>query len=79
MAKQPNGETARPQNSSTTTKTKSNGRMRQRRASAPLSEMFGYATDLRSMTQGRGVFSMEFHHYQQVGQRVTESLLAGAF
>ncbi len=49
------------------------------RASAPLSEMFGYATDLRSMTQGRGVFSMEFHHYQQVGQRVTESLLAGAF
>ncbi|MFV1857934.1 MAG: elongation factor G [Anaerolineales bacterium] len=49
------------------------------RASAPLSEMFGYATDLRSMTQGRGVFSMEFHHYQQVEQRVTESLLAGAF
>lgn len=49
------------------------------RASAPLSEMFGYATDLRSMTQGRGVFSMEFHHYQRVGQRVTESLLAGAF
>jgi elongation factor G len=49
------------------------------RASAPLSEMFGYATDLRSMTQGRGVFSMEFHHYQQVAQRVTESLLEGAF
>jgi elongation factor G len=49
------------------------------RATAPLSEMFGYATDLRSMTQGRGVFSMEFHHYEQVEKRVTESLLAGAF
>ena len=49
------------------------------RATAPLAEMFGYATDLRSMTQGRGVFTMEFHHYQRVEQRVTESLLAGAF
>jgi len=49
------------------------------RATAPLSEMFGYATDLRSMTQGRGVFSMEFHHYEQVEKRVTETLLEGAF
>lgn len=49
------------------------------RATAPLAEMFGYATDLRSMTKGRGVFSMEFHHYEQVEKRVTESLLAGAF
>ena len=49
------------------------------RATAPLAEMFGYATDLRSMTQGRGVFSMEFHHYQRVEQRVTESLLAGVY
>jgi len=49
------------------------------RATAPLSEMFGYATDLRSMTKGRGVFSMEFHHYQQVEKRVTETLLEGAF
>jgi elongation factor G len=48
------------------------------RAIAPLSEMFGYATELRSMTQGRGVFSMEFHHYQQVDKKVTDSLLAGA-
>jgi elongation factor G len=46
------------------------------RATAPLSEMFGYATDLRSMTQGRGVFSMEFHHYEQVEKKVTELLLA---
>ena len=49
------------------------------RAAAPLAEMFGYATDLRSMTKGRGVFSMEFHHYQKVEQRVTDSLLAGAY
>ncbi len=49
------------------------------RATAPLAEMFGYATDLRSMTQGRGVFSMEFHHYQKVEQKVTDSLLAGVF
>ena len=49
------------------------------RATAPLSEMFDYATDLRSMTQGRGVFSMEFHHYRQVERRVTEALLEGAF
>ena len=47
------------------------------RANAPLAEMFGYATELRSMTQGRGVFTMEFHHYQRVEQRVTESLRAG--
>jgi len=46
------------------------------RATAPLSEMFGYATELRSMTKGRGVFSMEFHHYEQVEKRVTETLLA---
>jgi translation elongation factor EF-G len=33
------------------------------RATVPLAEMFGYATDLRSMTQGRGTFTMEFDHY----------------
>jgi elongation factor G len=37
--------------------------------SAPLSEMFGYATTLRSITQGRAVYSMEFSHYQQIKTR----------
>ena len=36
------------------------------RAFVPLAEMFGYATDLRSMTQGRAAFSMEFSHYAEV-------------
>jgi elongation factor G len=40
--------------------------------------MFGYATDLRSMTQGRGVFTMEFDHYEPVAEKVTDALLAGA-
>jgi len=46
-------------------------------AGAPLAEMFGYATELRSMTQGRGVFTMEFDHYAPVGAKVSEALLAG--
>ncbi|MEK7682972.1 MAG: elongation factor G [Chloroflexota bacterium] len=46
-------------------------------AVAPLSEMFGYATELRSLTQGRGLFTMEFHHYHEVEKKVSESLLAG--
>ncbi len=36
------------------------------RAVVPLEEMFGYATDLRSMTQGRGTFTMEFDHYAEL-------------
>jgi elongation factor G len=47
-------------------------------AVAPLAEMFGYATDLRSMTQGRGVFTMEFDHYARVESKVSEALLASA-
>jgi len=46
-------------------------------AKVPLGEMFGYATDIRSMTQGRGVYSMEFDHYAQVAKNVTEEILSG--
>jgi len=48
------------------------------RAKVPIAEMFGYATNLRSMTHGRGVFTMEFDHYAQVAERVTKELLAGS-
>ncbi len=48
------------------------------RAKVPIAEMFGYATDLRSMTQGRGVFTMEFDHYAQVADQVTKELLSGS-
>ena len=41
-------------------------------AFVPLSEMFGYTTDLRSRTQGRGMFTMQFDHYQEVPKSVTE-------
>jgi elongation factor G len=46
-------------------------------AKVPLAEMFGYATELRSMTQGRGAFTMEFDHYAEVADSVTEKLLVG--
>jgi elongation factor G len=45
------------------------------RAMVPLAEMFGYATQLRSATQGRGVFSMEFDHYAPVSQSVAQEIL----
>jgi elongation factor G len=45
------------------------------RAMVPLAEMFGYATELRSATQGRGVFSMEFDHYQPVAESVMQEIL----
>lgn len=45
------------------------------RASVPLAEMFGYATDLRSMTSGRGTFSMEFSHYAEVPKNVAEAVV----
>ncbi|MBN2048788.1 MAG: elongation factor G [Anaerolineaceae bacterium] len=41
----------------------------------PLSEMFGYATELRSATQGRGAFSMEFHHYAPVSEAIMKKIL----
>jgi len=54
------------------------GRTQAIRAQVPLAEMFGYATALRSYTQGRGVFTMEFDHYAQVTNTVAEGVLAGA-
>jgi elongation factor G len=45
------------------------------RALVPLAEMFGYATELRSATQGRGVFSMEFDHYAPVSESVAQEVL----
>jgi elongation factor G len=43
----------------------------------PLSEMFGYSTDLRSKTQGRGVYAMEVHHYEPVPKSIQEKVVAG--
>jgi len=45
-------------------------------AKVPLAEMFGYATDIRSKTQGRGIFSMEFSHYSEVPRNVAEAIIA---
>jgi elongation factor G len=45
-------------------------------ALVPLSEMFGYATDMRSATQGRATYTMEFSHYQQAPKSVTEEIIA---
>ena len=43
----------------------------------PLSEMFGYATDLRSKTQGRGTYSMQFDHYEPVPNSLAEKIITG--
>jgi elongation factor G len=45
------------------------------RATVPLAEMFGYATDLRSATQGRGVFTMEFDHYARVTENLAREIM----
>ena len=46
------------------------------RAGVPLSEMFGYATDMRSATQGRATFSMEFETYKQVPDNIAEAIIS---
>ena len=46
-------------------------------AKVPLSEMFGYATKLRSMTQGRGTFTMEFDHYAEVPSNIAQEIIEG--
>ncbi|TSC93027.1 MAG: Elongation factor G [Candidatus Berkelbacteria bacterium Licking1014_85] len=45
-------------------------------AQVPLGEMFGYATQLRSMSQGRASYTMEFSHYQEVPQHITDKIVA---
>jgi elongation factor G len=47
------------------------------KASVPLSEMFGYATDLRSMSQGRATFTMQFDRYEEVPATIAESIVGG--
>jgi elongation factor G len=46
------------------------------KAEVPLSEMFGYATTLRSMTQGRGIYTMQFYRYSEVPKQIFESIIA---
>ena len=48
------------------------------RAVVPLANMFGYATDLRSNTQGRGTFSMEFQKYEQVPANIEKEIIEKA-
>ena len=45
-------------------------------AVVPLSEMFGYATDLRSITQGRGNYTMHFSHYEETPRNISEEVIA---
>ena len=46
-------------------------------AKVPIAEMFGYATTLRSLTQGRGTFTMEFSHYQEVPENIAKEIIEG--
>ena len=46
------------------------------KAQVPLAEMFGYATDLRSRTQGRATYTMQFHSYQQVPESISREVIA---
>ncbi len=46
------------------------------RGFVPLSEMFGYSTDLRSSTQGRGTYTMQFDHYEEVPKAIAEGIIA---
>jgi elongation factor G len=54
------------------------GNVRAINASVPLAQMFGYATDLRSITQGRATYVMEFSHYSELPKSITESILTAA-
>ncbi|HTY12949.1 MAG TPA: elongation factor G [Candidatus Omnitrophota bacterium] len=52
--------------------------VQQIRSKVPLSEMFGYSTDLRSKTQGRGTYTMEFSNYEEVPKNISEAIIAKA-
>ncbi|MFZ5801256.1 MAG: elongation factor G [Candidatus Omnitrophota bacterium] len=54
----------------------SKGKLQQVKAQVPLSEMFTYANDLRSMTGGRGSYTMRFSHYEQVPQKIAAGIIA---
>ncbi len=56
----------------------SRGNAQSIRGFVPLAQMFGYATDLRSMTQGRGTYSMEFAHYEPVPAGIAEEIISKA-
>jgi len=56
----------------------SRGRLQVIKAMAPLAEMQKYAIDLRSMTQGRGLFTMEFDHYEEVPSHIAETIIVEA-
>jgi elongation factor G len=58
--------------------TEMRGAMQAIRAEVPLSEMFGYATSLRSLTEGRGSFTMEFSHYSPLPRELSEDIEARA-
>jgi elongation factor G len=53
----------------------SRGNMRVVKALTPLAEMFGYATDVRSRTQGRATYTMQFGHYAQVPNSIAETIV----
>ncbi len=54
------------------------GSLQKIRAQVPMAEMFKYSIDLRSMTQGRGFFTVSFSHYEEVPQQVAEQIIAAA-
>ncbi|EKE08492.1 MAG: Translation elongation factor G [uncultured bacterium] len=54
------------------------GTMQIMKAMVPLASMFGYATDVRSMTQGRATYTMQFASYEQVPKGVADEIIAKA-
>ncbi|MCI0526741.1 MAG: elongation factor G, partial [Nitrospira sp.] len=53
------------------------GNARVIRANVPLSEMFGYATDIRSRTQGRATYTMQFSHYGEIPYHISNEIISG--